>query len=218
MSDTVVPASATSGNLAELRPARCRNTLFGMAATRGETRHATCIALLRGINVGKAKRIAMSDLREIVAALGHHNVRTVLNSGNVVFDVAGDRPPDCGRLATAIHQAIVATTGVSASVTVVTAATLDAIVRGNPWPEAAAQASRFLVAFAPDAASLARLAPLAALQWEPDRFALSGLAAYAWCASGLLDSKLGVAVLKASDGAATTRNWATVCKLHEMCG
>jgi uncharacterized protein (DUF1697 family) len=44
-----------------------------------------CVALLRGINVGRAKRVAMADLRDLVAGLGHANVRTVLNSGNVVF-------------------------------------------------------------------------------------------------------------------------------------
>ena len=48
----------------------------------------THIALLRGINVGRAKRIAMADLRVVVAELGHTNVRTLLNSGNVVFDSA----------------------------------------------------------------------------------------------------------------------------------
>ena len=44
-----------------------------------------CVALLRGINVGRAKRIAMAELRGLVAELGFTNVRTVLNSGNVVF-------------------------------------------------------------------------------------------------------------------------------------
>ncbi len=41
------------------------------------------IALLRGINVGRAKRVAMSDLRALVSGLGYGNVRTLLNSGNV---------------------------------------------------------------------------------------------------------------------------------------
>jgi len=44
-----------------------------------------CVALLRGINVGKAKRIAMADLRALIEGLGYTDVRTLLNSGNVVF-------------------------------------------------------------------------------------------------------------------------------------
>ena len=64
-----------------------------------------CIALLRGINVGRAKRIAMADLRELVAGFGHANVRTVLNSGNVLFDAARGDP---ARLAATIEAAIAA--------------------------------------------------------------------------------------------------------------
>lgn len=193
------------------------NTLADMPDRRQNPGSVTCVALLRGINVGKAKRIAMADLREIVSGLGHHQARTLLNSGNVVFNVSGHRPPDCAALAAALHEAIATKVGVNTSVTVVTASALDAIVRGNPWPEAALQPSQLLVAFAPNATSLAGLEPLALQTWAPDRFALTSLAAYAWCASGILESPLGVALLKACGGVATTRNWATVCKLHEIC-
>lgn len=50
------------------------------------------IALIRGINVGKAKRIAMSDLRELCTNLGFTDVKTLLNSGNVVFNAPRARP------------------------------------------------------------------------------------------------------------------------------
>lgn len=51
-----------------------------------------CIALLRGINVGRAKRIAMAQLRDLFFGLGHENIRTVLNSGNVLFRCAEPTP------------------------------------------------------------------------------------------------------------------------------
>jgi uncharacterized protein (DUF1697 family) len=54
------------------------------------------VALLRGINVGKAKRIAMGDLRAIVEKLGYGDVRTLLNSGNVVFSVPAKLRGDPG--------------------------------------------------------------------------------------------------------------------------
>ena len=110
----------------------------------------TCVALLRGINVGKAKRIAMADLREIVSGLGHQQVRTLLNSGNVVFNV---RRPSAARLQLPwllpCMRRSQRRSGVNTSVTVVTASALDAIVRGNPWPEAALQPSQLLVALHP---------------------------------------------------------------------
>ena len=55
------------------------------------------VALLRGINVGKAKRIAMADLRALVADLGYRDVGTLLNSGNVVFTAPGAGPEDAAR-------------------------------------------------------------------------------------------------------------------------
>ena len=53
----------------------------------------TCIALLRGINVGTAKRISMAELRDLVESLGFRNSRTLLNSGNVVFTAAKAQVP-----------------------------------------------------------------------------------------------------------------------------
>ena len=58
-----------------------------------------CVALIRGINVGRAKRIAMAELRDIFVGLGHQNVRTLLNSGNVLFECA--RPT---ALAAIVHE------------------------------------------------------------------------------------------------------------------
>ena len=63
----------------------------------------TYVALLRGINVGKAKRIAMADLRALLEGLGYTDVATLLNSGNVVFKVGGGAAK---RLAADISAAI----------------------------------------------------------------------------------------------------------------
>ena len=54
----------------------------------------TEIALLRGINVGKAKRVAMAELRALVEKLGYGDVRTLLNSGNVVFSTEPEQSLD----------------------------------------------------------------------------------------------------------------------------
>lgn len=80
---------------------------------------ATHVALLRGINVGKAKRIAMADLRAVVTALGATDVQTLLNSGNVVFTARR------AIASTTLQTAIRAGTGVDARTTVLTAAELS---------------------------------------------------------------------------------------------
>lgn len=73
------------------------------------------VALLRGINIGKAKRVAMADLRSLVEDLGFLEVRTLLNSGNVVFTVPGKPTTD---LAGRLKKALIERTGVSATVVV----------------------------------------------------------------------------------------------------
>lgn len=174
---------------------------------------STRIALIRGINVGKAKRIAMADLKAIVAGLGHGNVRTLLNSGNVVFECVRN---DSSGTARAIHTAIAARTGISAQVIVVTARELATVVRENPFPAAANEPSRFLVAFVTEPRELERIASLTKSSWVPDQLALGSRAAYVWCITGILESKLANSVMKAMGDTATTRNWSTVIKLHAM--
>jgi uncharacterized protein (DUF1697 family) len=172
------------------------------------------IALIRGINVGRAKRVAMAELRALVEGLGCREARTLLNSGNVVFTSEAD-PRETARR---IEAALAAEVGVSARVIVLTAAELAAVVRENPLVEMAVDPSRLLVAVLNQAADGAKLAPLRAQAWGSDALALGGRAAYVWCADGILASRLAEAVNRALGDAVTTRNWTTVLKLHALAG
>jgi uncharacterized protein (DUF1697 family) len=169
-----------------------------------------CIALLRGINVGRAKRIAMADLRGLFVGLGHKNVRTLLNSGNVLFQCAR---PNTGKLALGIQNAIAATCGFPVPVTVVTATDLSAIIRENPLLPVADPA-KHLVAFVAHPRSLVPLRSLLKDSWTPDALAIGSQAAYLWCAAGVLDSKLSQMFARLAGETVTTRNWATVLKLQ----
>jgi uncharacterized protein (DUF1697 family) len=171
----------------------------------------TFVALLRGINVGKAKRIAMAELRALVESLGHGEVRTLLNSGNVVFKARAGTEASHGK---ALSAAIEKKFGFSVAVVVVSAPELGAIIKASP--REASDPARYLVAFAPDAATLGKAKPLLKQSWAPDSLALGKRAAYAWCASGIADSKLLLALSRATDNQVTARNWATVLKLQEM--
>jgi uncharacterized protein (DUF1697 family) len=175
----------------------------------------THVALIRGINVGRAKRVAMADLRAIVEDLGYGDVRTLLNSGNVVFTARGTA---ARRAAAGIQAGLASRLGVSARVTVLTAAELAVVVAENPLCEVATNPSRLLVTFLNDPACGLRLVPLAQLVWTPEVLALGARVAYVWCPEGLLASRLQDAISRVVGDAATTRNWGTVTKLHALVG
>jgi len=171
--------------------------------------------LLRGINVGTAKRVSMGVLRELIAGLGYTEVGTLLNSGNLVFS---GRSASTDRLARRIGKAVEDELGVRAAVMVFTAEELEAIVAANPIAHATAEPSRFLVAFVPDTVALDRAASLGNQSWSPDAFAMGPGAAYLWCATGILESPLLKAFTRLTKESATTRNWATVLKLQVLAG
>ncbi len=173
------------------------------------------IALLRGVNVGKAKRVPMAEWRVVLEGLGYAGVATLLNSGNAVFR-ARQAPP--ARLAAAIAGALAAELKVDVPVIVKSADELAKVVAENPLAGAATEPSRLLVAFAPDAAALAGLAPIAGLVAASEQFVLGRHAAYLHCPAGILESRAGEALLGKLGRAATTRNWATVLKLHALAG
>jgi uncharacterized protein (DUF1697 family) len=173
---------------------------------------ATHVALLRGINVGTAKRIAMQDLRSLMTGLGYGEVRTLLNSGNVVFKA----PARAADPAKRIEREIATRLGVSSRVTVLTARELDVAVRGNTLLKVASHPSRLLVGVLASRDDRARLEPLTRERWKSERLALGERVCYLWCPDGIIKSKLMAAVDRAVGDAITSRNWSTVQKLHSL--
>ncbi len=155
----------------------------------------------------------MADLRALVEGLGYRDVRTLLNSGNVVFTVpASSRKSPSKR----IEEAMTERLGVSARVTVLTAAELAAVVAENPLGGIADDPSRYLVTVLTDPASRKGLLPLARKDWSPEALGVGTRVAYVWCPRSMLDSPLFAAVSRLLGDGATTRNWATVTKLHAL--
>ena len=171
------------------------------------------VVLLRGVNVGKGKRVPMADLRDLLAGLGFSAVRTVLNSGNAVVDAAGGRADDH---ADAIAAALLERLGVATPVVVKTAAEWTRIVRGNPMVPPEAEHGRFLVAFGRTPEDVRSLTPLETLARGRDRLAISDEAAYLHGPGGIAASELTAAVLGKAGRRVTTRNWATVRKLDGL--
>ncbi|MDR7068786.1 uncharacterized protein (DUF1697 family) [Pseudoxanthomonas japonensis] len=173
----------------------------------------TYIALLRGINVGKAKRIAMADLRALLEELGYTDVATLLNSGNVVFRSS---KKTSAKIAAEISSAIAAQLTIDVPVIVKSTKELAAIIADNPFADTATDPSRLLVAFTPDAGTLSALDAIAPKVVAPEQFLVGTHAAYLHCASGILESKAGEALVGKAGRAATTRNWTTVLKLQAL--
>lgn len=171
------------------------------------------MALLRGVNVGTAKRVAMADLRALVQRLGYRDVRTLLNSGNVVFTVpAGSRADPAAR----IEKEITGRLGVTTRVTVLSGKEVASAVQGNPFEAIADNPSRLMVVVLRDPATLARLKPLLKQPWAPEALALGKRVAYLWLADGVIDSALWAAVAKVVGDGGTARNIATMTKILSL--
>jgi uncharacterized protein (DUF1697 family) len=170
----------------------------------------TYVALFRGINVGTAKRVAMADLRALFESLGYKNVRTLLNSGNVVLDVPGASKSSP---AARIEKAFSAKIGFSSRITLLTATELATVVGENPLLEHMTNPSLLQVAVVTDPADVRKLKPLVKEDWGAEAIALGPRVAYVWSPAGTLESKVLAALGKTLRDGVTVRNWATMLKL-----
>jgi uncharacterized protein (DUF1697 family) len=174
------------------------------------------VALFRGINVGKAKRIAMADLRTLLKKLGYSDVRTLLNSGNAVFTVSDTMPAE--HIAQRIRAEVATKLGVDALVIVKSGREVAGMIADDTLCEVASDHSRLLVAMAHDPKAISALKKFAVQKWGDERVHVGKYAAYLWCAHGILESKAAAALLTELRNIGTTRNWATLNKIHALMG
>ncbi|MEN3311371.1 MAG: hypothetical protein V7645_700 [Actinomycetota bacterium] len=171
------------------------------------------IVLLRGINLGPRNRIAMAELRELLAGAGFDDVRTYLQSGNVVL--SSSAKPDevarkCERLiekAFALDIAVVARTRPQ----------LAQIVKRNPLGNVAKSPRRYQVSFLATKAPAELVRRLESAVVAPERVTVIGREIYAWHPEAIARSKLWALLAGRQLGVtATARNWTTVTKLLEL--
>ena len=171
------------------------------------------VALFRGINVGKAKRIAMADLRALLGKLGYTDVQTLLNSGNAVFTAAAE---PAGKLAEHIRQAVLKKTGVDALVIVKSAKDMAGIVAGNELGKVATDPSRLLVAVTNENKALKSVEALAARPGVTKEFMSANMPPICGAPMAFSRARRLEALLKGLKGTGTTRNWATLNKIHAL--
>jgi uncharacterized protein (DUF1697 family) len=168
------------------------------------------VALLRGVNLGPRNRVKMAELRELVEELGHEDVRTLLQSGNVVF--TSDAAPDA--VARELSEAIADRLGVRSDVIVRTRDELADVVARDPFGDEASDPKRYQVSFLSGEPDGAAARALSEGDFAPERVVVSGREVYAWHAEGIQNSALAKEIGKADLGvSATARNWNTVTKL-----
>jgi uncharacterized protein (DUF1697 family) len=175
----------------------------------------TYVALLRAVNLAGRNRVAMAELRDLLAGLGFTRVRTLLQSGNAVFDTA---TPGGERLERAIHDALAARLGLPADVLVRDAAEWAEVIARNPFPgEAARDPGHLLVYFLTTVPPVRASAVLQAAITGREIVRTCGRHAYIAYPDGIGRSRVTAAVVERHLGArATARNWNTVLKLAEL--
>jgi uncharacterized protein (DUF1697 family) len=171
------------------------------------------IVLLRGINLGSRNRVAMPALRELLSESGFDDVRTYLQSGNVVL--ASDLSPE--RLAAACETKITREFGLDVGVVVRTRDELAEIVARNPLAEIAHDPKRYQVTFLARELDPQTVEKLASLASASERLVALDRELYAWHPDGIARSRLSLGLVERGLRVATTsRNWTTVTTLLEM--
>jgi uncharacterized protein (DUF1697 family) len=173
---------------------------------------ANRIALLRGINLGATNRVSMPELRALIEGLGHTDVETLVQSGNVVF-TSRAKP---ATLETQLSKAIEEELGVSSKVVVRTRDELAAAIEANPFP-VPDDPKMLHVTFLDSEPDAAAVEAIESADTDPDEVAFAGREIYVRYAKGMGRSELAKRLGKAKLGVtATDRNWNTVTKLLEM--
>jgi uncharacterized protein (DUF1697 family) len=171
------------------------------------------VVLLRGINLGPARRIAMPELRELLGEAGFEEVRTYVQSGNIVLESKRSSAKVAERCAELIRERF----GFEVPIVARTRTQLAKVVKRDPLGDVAENPKRYQVSFLS-----ARLDPkivkrLNELVVEPEQFVADGLELYAWHPSGVARSKLWNELAGSRLGVtATARNWTTVTTLLKM--
>jgi uncharacterized protein (DUF1697 family) len=177
----------------------------------------THVALLRGINVGGRGMVSMADVRDLFESLGFAGARTLLQSGNVVFDAGRGKSP------AALERLLEAETakrcGVAAAYFVRTAAEWDKVVARNPFPaEAKDDPGRLVVTLLKEAPRADDVEALRTANRGREVIRADARHLYVTYPDGMGRSKLTNAVIERVLGTrATARNWNTVLKLAAAC-
>ena len=173
----------------------------------------TYIALLRGINVGGNHKLPMRELVTVLEGLGLQQIKTYIQSGNVVFQ---SERTDRATLSTEITAAIGQSHGFAPAILLLTIAELQQAMQANPFPEGEAEHKSLHLFFMDALPVNPDLAALTALKAASERFALLDKVFYLHAPDGIGRSKLAEKFGRGWQVNITARNWRTVSTLLEL--
>ena len=177
-------------------------------------RKSDYVALLRGINVGGKHRLPMSELVGFCEALGCTDVRTYIQSGNVVFSASRAL---ARALPKRLSEAIMEQAGLSVPVVIRASSELHEVVQANPFVGRGIQTKVLHVAFLQRAPRAPDLGSLDHWRCTPDEFEVVGSNVYLHCPRGFARTKLTTAYFDTRlRVVSTVRNWKTVLTLDDM--
>lgn len=176
----------------------------------------TYVALLRAVNVGGTSRLAMADLRNLIAELDFSEVQTVLQSGNAVFR---GKKTTTTALESLLERETEKRLGIATQYLVRTAPEWSAVVNANPFPKEAEHDPSHLVVMPLKTAPLpAQVKALAAAIRGREGCQAVGKQLYVVYPDGIGTSKFtGALIEKHLATRGTARNWNTVLKLAALC-
>lgn len=172
------------------------------------------VSMLRAVNVGGTSRIKMDALRAVYESIGLKDVRTLLQSGNVVFR---SRLADRAQLVRRIRQELERQLNLQVEVILRTLAEIASIVERGPVLSARADLSKLVVMFLSSVPGAAAQAALAKWHKGPEMLEMRGPEIYLYYPNGIGRSKLSGAVIESKlDTPGTARNWNTLEKLLDV--
>jgi len=174
------------------------------------------ISMLRGINVGGQKRVKMADLKIVYESLGFINVKTYIQSGNVIFE---STTSNVGKFKRNIEHNIEKAFGFYVSVIIRSKEEFESIIKRNPFviQGSAEDDTKLLVTFLTDAPPESIAKTVQQFVTKPEGLVVRGKEIYLHCPNGYGKSKLSNSFLERKlSVTATTRNWKTVKKLYEL--
>lgn len=175
----------------------------------------TYIALFRAVNLGPHNKVAMADLRELLADLGLEEPRTLLQTGNLVFRKEASKPAELERL---LETEAKARLGLATDVFVRTPEEWREVIEANPFPdEAENEPGRLLVFALRKAPGRAAVKALQGAIRGREEVRAQGRHAYVTYPDGSGRSRLTLSVIEKHLGTrGTGRNWNTVRKLQAL--
>jgi uncharacterized protein (DUF1697 family) len=178
------------------------------SVARRRPAQSSYVALLRGVNVGGKGRVPMKELRELFESLGLDDVRTLIQSGNVIFRAASKPSPRI------LEQAIAERFLVTSPVVLRTSSELAKIVRDDPFVDA--DRASLHVGFMVGRLAPTELASLDLARFAPEQIVASGTEIYFHLPGGMGNSKLASYLGRRLGDSMTVRNWNTVTTLAEL--